>query len=48
MIGVPLPVDLAVAGAIEVPVVPFALEDVADAYAALAAGTLAGRAVVRP
>jgi propanol-preferring alcohol dehydrogenase len=41
-------IELAVAGAIEVPVVPFALTEVADAYAALAAGTLVGRAVVRP
>jgi propanol-preferring alcohol dehydrogenase len=40
--------DLAATGAIEVPVVPFALDDVADAYAALRAGSLAGRIVVQP
>ena len=41
-------VELAAAGAIEVPVVPYALADVADAYAALEAGGLAGRVVVGP
>jgi propanol-preferring alcohol dehydrogenase len=40
--------DLAAAGRIEVPVVPFALEDVASAYDALRAGSLAGRVLVRP
>lgn len=40
--------DLAEAGRLRVDVDPFALDDVADAYAALHAGTLRGRAVVRP
>lgn len=40
--------DLAASGRITVDVVPFSLEDVADAYAALDAGGLAGRIVVRP
>jgi propanol-preferring alcohol dehydrogenase len=40
--------DLAAAGRIVVDVVPFALDDVADAYDALEAGGLVGRIVVRP
>lgn len=40
--------DLAEAGQIVVDTVPFALDDIADAYAALEAGGLAGRIVVRP
>lgn len=39
---------LAASGAIEVPVMPFALDDVAAAYDALRAGGLAGRVLVRP
>ncbi|MEZ5183966.1 MAG: alcohol dehydrogenase catalytic domain-containing protein [Acidimicrobiales bacterium] len=40
--------DLAASGAIEVPLVPFALEDAAAAYDALRGGGLAGRVLVRP
>jgi propanol-preferring alcohol dehydrogenase len=40
--------DLAAAGAIEVPTVEHALDDVAMAYDALRAGGLAGRLLVRP
>lgn len=41
-------IDLAATGAIEVPTRSYALDDVAEAYAALAAGTLTGRAVIHP
>ena len=41
-------IDLAAAGAVRVDVVEFPLSDVARAYEALDAGTLAGRAVVIP
>jgi propanol-preferring alcohol dehydrogenase len=40
--------DLAAAGRLEVPTVRFSLDEVADAYGALRAGSLAGRAVVVP
>ena len=40
--------DLAASGAIEVALVPFALDDAAAAYDALRGGGLAGRVVVRP
>ena len=40
--------DLAASGAITVDTVPFALDRVADAYAALHAGSLAGRVTVAP
>ena len=40
--------DLAAAGSIEVPVVPFGLDDADAAYGALRAGGLAGRVLVRP
>ena len=40
--------DLAATGALEVPIVAFALDDVVDAYAALRAGGLSGRIVVGP